>query len=123
MKRILLLISCLIISIATAFAVEGLNPYAYKLEYHGQSDNNRKMTLKYWLNAPAKSVSITVSYMLDDAQQVVSYVGTTNEGENTVTVSTAGLPANTSLSWSVTVNQTTKTKPTQVSTNYRLYCP
>ena len=123
MKKILLLISCLIISIATAFAVEGLNPYAYKLEYHGQSDNNRKMTLKYWLNAPAKSVSITVSYMLDDAQQVVSYEGTTNEGENTVTVSTAGLPANTPLSWSVTVNQTTKTEPTQVSTNYRLYCP
>ena len=81
------------------------------------------MTLKYWLNAPAKSVSITVSYMHDDAQQVVSYVGTTNEGENTVTVSTAGLPANTPLSWSVTVNQTTKTKPTQVSQSYRFYCP
>ena len=103
--------------------MSGLNPYAYKLEYDGQSDNNRKMTLKYWLNAPAKSVSITVSYVLDNAQQVVSYVGTTNEGENTVTVSTAGLPANTSLSWSVTVNQTTKTKPTQVSQSYRFYCP
>lgn len=123
MKRILLLISSLMISIATAFAVVGLNPYAYKLEYVGQSDYNRKMTLKYWLNAPAKSVSITVSYMHDNAQQVVSYVGTTNEGENTVTVSTAGLPANTSLSWSVTVNQTTKTKPTQVSQSYRFYCP
>ena len=123
MKKYLLLILLVTLSFSSAFAVEGLNPYAYKLEYVGQSDNNRKMTLKYWLNAPAKSVSITVSYMLDDAQQVVSYVGTTNEGENTVTVSTAGLPANTPLSWSVTVNQTTKTKPTQVSTNYRLYCP
>ena len=123
MKKILLLILLVTLSFSTAFAVVGLNPYAYKLEYVGQSDCNRKMTLKYWLNAPAKSVSITVSYVLDNAQQVVSYVGTTNEGENTVTVSTAGLPANTSLSWSVTVNQTTKTKPTQVSQSYRFYCP
>ena len=123
MKKYLLLILLVTLSFSSAFAVEGLNPYAYKLEYVGQSDYNRKMTLKYWLNAPAKSVSITVSYVLDDAQQVVSYVGTTNEGENTVTVSTAGLPANTSLSWSVTVNQTTKTKPTQVSQSYRFYCP
>ena len=122
--RIRLAMILMAVSFCTSiFAVEGLNPYAYKLEYVGQSDNNRKMTLKYWLNAPAKSVSITVSYMLDDAQQVVSFVGTTNEGENTVTVSTAGLPANTPLSWSVTVNQTTKTKPTQVSQSYRFYCP
>ena len=123
MKKYLLLLLFVTLSFSSAFAVEGLNPYAYKLEYVGQSDYNRKMTLKYWLNAPAKSVSITVSYMLDDAQQVVSYVGTTNEGENTVTVSTAGLPANTPLSWSITVNQTTKTKPTQVSQSYRFYCP
>ena len=123
MKKILLLLLFVTLSLSTAFAVSGLNPYAYKLEYDGQSDNNRKMTLKYWLNAPAKSVSITVSYVQDGTQQVVNYAGTTKEGENTVTVSTAGLPANTPLSWSVTVNQTSKTKPTQVSTDYRLYCP
>ena len=127
MKKILLLISCLIISIATAFAVEGLNPYAYKLEYHGQSDNNRKMTLKYWLNAPAEAVTISLEYDDDGAKKVANYSGTTQEGENTVTISTAGLPANTPISWSVTANKNSRAasdlEPIKISKEYRIYCP
>ena len=127
MKRILLLISCLIISIATAFAAVGLNPYAYKLEYVGQSDYNRKMTVKYWLNAPAEAVTISLEYDDDGAKKVANYSGTTQEGENTVTISTAGLPANTPISWSVTANKNSRAasdlEPIKISKEYRIYCP
>lgn len=127
MKKILLLISCLIISVATAFAAAGLNPYAYKLEYVGQSDNNRKMTVKYWLNAPAEAVTISLEYEDDGAKKVATYSGTTQEGENTVTVSTAGLPANTPISWSVTANKNSRAasdlEPIKISKEYRIYCP
>lgn len=127
MKKILLLISCLIISIATAFAAAGLNPYAYKLEYVGQSDYNRKMTVKYWLNAPAEAVTISLEYDDDGAKKVASYSGTTQEGENTVTFSTAGLPANTPISWSVTANKNSRAasdlEPIKISKEYHIYCP
>lgn len=127
MKKILLLISCLIISIATAFAATGLNPYAYKLEYVGQSDYNRKMTVKYWLNAPAEAVTISLEYDDDGAKKVASYSGTTQEGENTVTFSTAGLPANTPISWSVTANKNSRAasdlEPIKISKEYHIYCP
>ncbi len=123
MKKYLLLILLVTLSFSSAFAVEGLNPYAYKLGTVTQSDNNRKMTFQYWLNAPATSVSISISYTLGDSQHVMNYSGTTNEGENNVTVSTAGIPANTPISWSVTVNKASNSEPKQVSTNYRFYCP
>ena len=123
MKKYLLLLLFVTLSFASAFAVAGLNPYAYKLGTVTQSDNNRKMTFQYWLNAPATSVSISISYTLDDSQHVMNYSGTTNEGENNVTVSTAGIPANTPISWSVTVNKASNSEPKQVSTNYRFYCP
>ena len=84
------------------------------------------MTLKYWLNAPAKTVSISLTYEEDDMNKVANYTGTTKEGLNEVTISTAGLPANTAISWSVTVNKTSPTEPKQISTstyNYRFYNP
>jgi hypothetical protein len=107
----------------SSYAVTGLNPYAYKMEFGGQSDNNRKMTFRYWLNAPAKNVSISISYQTDDTPQTMSYAGTGKEGLNEVTVSTAGLPAGTPISWSVTVANASNTEPKQVSTDYRFYCP
>lgn len=127
MKKILLLISCLIISVATAFAAAGLNPYAYKLEYAGQSDNNRKMTVKYWLNAPAEAVTISLEYDDEGAKKVATYSGTTKEGENTVTFSTAGLPAKTPISWSITANKSSRAasdlEPIKISKEYHIYCP
>lgn len=125
MKKTLLpmiIIVCWLYSIQT-YAATGLNPYAYKLEYGNQSDNNRKMTLRYWLNAPAESAQITLSYILDDTPQVLSLAGTTNEGENEVTISTAGLPAGVPISWSVTATRTSKESPTQISQYYHFYCP
>ena len=127
MKKYLLLLLFVTLSLSTAFAVEGLNPYAYKLEYVGQSDNNRKMTLKYWLNAPAEAVTISLEYDDDGAKKVANYSGTTQEGENTVTISTAGLPANTPISWSVTANKNSRAasdlEPIKISKEYRIYCP
>ena len=127
MKKILLLISSLIISIATAFAAAGLNPYAYKMEYVGQSDYNRKMTVKYWLNAPAEAVTISLEYDDEGSKKVANYSGTTQEGENTVTFSTAGLPANTPISWSVTANKNSRAasdlEPIKISKEYYIYCP
>ena len=127
MKKILLLILLVTLSFSSAFAVEGLNPYAYKLEYVGQSDNSRKMTLKYWLNAPAEAVTISLEYDDDGAKKVANYSGTTQEGENTVTISTAGLPAKTPISWSVTANKNSRAasdlEPIKISKEYRIYCP
>lgn len=123
MKKALLLISFLMITFAAAWAVTGLNPYAYKLEFGGQTDNNRKMILKYWLNAPAETVSIEVSYMDGSTPKVFTFAGTTNEGENSVEISTLGLPANTPLSWSVTAAKTSPTSPTKIGTHYSMYCP
>lgn len=57
MKKILLLISSLIISIATAFAVEGLNPYAYNLSWQ-QPNDNRTLQVSYCLNAPETNTKI-----------------------------------------------------------------
>ena len=111
------------ITFSAAWAAAGLNPYAYKLEFGGQTDNNRKMILKYWLNAPASSVSIEVSYMDGGTPKVFTFAGTTNEGENSVEVSTIGLPANTPLSWSVTAAKTSPTSPTKIDTHYSMYCP
>lgn len=39
------------------------------------------MTLKYWLNAPAKTVSISLTYEEDDMNKVANYTGTTREGK------------------------------------------
>lgn len=122
MRRICATIMVILCSLSL-YAVTGLNPYAYKLEFGEQSDNNRKMTFRYWLNAPAKNVSISISYKNDDTLQAMQYAGTGKEGLNEVTVSTAGLPANTKISWSVTVANASNTEPKQVSTDYRFYCP
>lgn len=123
MKKTLLLISFLMITFSAAWAVEGLNPYAYKLEFGGQTDNNRKMILKYWLNAPAESVSIEVTYMDGSTPRVATFAGTTTEGENSIEVSTLGLPARVPLSWSVTVNKTSPATPTKIGTTHSMYCP
>ncbi|MBR5328168.1 MAG: hypothetical protein IKV31_06475 [Paludibacteraceae bacterium] len=122
MRRICVTILVILCSLSS-YAVTGLNPYAYKMEFGGQSDNNRKMTFRYWLNAPAKNVSISISYQNDNTPLTMQYAGTGNEGVNEVTVSTAGLPAGTDISWSVTVANASNTEPKQVSTDYRFYCP
>jgi hypothetical protein len=81
------------------------------------------MTLHYWLNAPATSVSVSISYEDDGMPKIKTVKGTVAEGKNSVVVSTAGIPANTPISWSVTVNKASNTEPVQISKTYNFYCP
>lgn len=122
MKRIYSILLAFV-CIAVSYAATGLNPYAYKLEAGAQSDDNRKMTVRYWLNAPADAVAININYMQDKTPAVRTITGTTKEGVNEVTFSIAGLPTETPLSWSVTVNKASNTSPKQISTYHSLYCP
>ncbi len=122
MKRIYSILLAFV-CIAVSYAATGLNPYAYKLEAGAQSDANRKMTVRYWLNAPADAVAININYMEAGTPAVRTITGTTKEGVNEVTFSIAGLPTETPLSWSVTVNKASNTSPKQISTYHSLYCP
>ena len=134
MKKILLLISCLIISIATAFAVEGLNPYAYNLSWK-QTNSNRTLQVSYCLNAPAKSVTIEI---LNEGNVAASFSGPTTETKydrnktptvtpNVVNINMAELvkkvPMGTDLQWRVKVTGTSPSVPTKVSQTYNIYCP
>ena len=122
MKRIYSILLAFV-CIAVSYAATGLNPYAYKLEAGAQSDANRKMTVRYWLNAPADAVAININYMEAGTPAVRTITGTTKEGVNEVTFSIAGLPTETPLSWSVTVNKASNTSPKQISTYHSLYSP
>lgn len=135
MKKILLLISFVLLSVSAAFAVEGLNPYAYNLSWQ-QTNNNRTLQVSYCLNAPAKSVTIEIL----DAQGNVaaSFSGPTTETKydrtktptvtpNVVNINMAELvgkvPMGTDLQWRVKVTGTSPSVPTKVSQTYNIYCP
>ena len=135
MKKILLLISCLIISIATAFAVEGLNPYAYNLSWQ-QTNDNRTLQVSYCLNAPAKSVTIEI--LNAQGNVAASFSGPTTETKydrnktptvtpNVVNINMAELvskvPMETDLQWRIKVTGTSPSVPTKVSQTYNIYCP
>ena len=135
MKKILLLISTLIISIATAFAVEGLNPYAYNLSWQ-QTNDNRTLQVSYCLNAPAKSVTIEI--LNAQGNVAASFSGPTTETKydrnktptvtpNVVNINMAELvskvPMETDLQWRIKVTGTSPSVPTKVSQTYNIYCP
>lgn len=135
MKRILLLISCLIISVASTFAIEGLNPYAYNLSWQ-QTNNNRTLQVSYCLNAPAKSVTIEI--LNEQGNVAASFSGPTTETKydrtktptvtpNVVNINMAELvskvPMGTDLQWRVKVTGTSPSAPTKVSQTYNIYCP
>lgn len=135
MKKILLLISSLIISISTAFAVEGLNPYAYNLSWR-QTNDNRTLQVSYCLNAPAKSVTIEI--LNEQGNVAASFSGPTTETKydrtktptvtpNVVNINMAELvskvPMGTDLQWRVKVTGTSPSAPTKVSQTYNIYCP
>lgn len=139
MKKILLLISCLIISIATAFAVEGLNPYAYNLSWR-QTNDNRTLQVSYCLNAPAKSVTLDIlneagtqvlasftnlpvgetEYNKDNNPQITPHVYEINMAE----LISRELPMGSALSWRITVTGTSPGVPTMITAKtFNFYCP
>ena len=105
MKRILLLISCLIISIATAFAADP-NPYAYNLKKISYDDNSKTLVIGYSLNAPADSIFVYA----EDAggrKYQLCHLGARGAGDHTESLQLLYaddvdiLPRNEQLTWGV----------------------
>ncbi len=118
MKKILLLISFVILSLVTY----ALNPFAYALS-STLSDDQSKLTVNYKLNATATSVKVEIY----NGQTKVKTVDCTSEGLTkgvySVDISTADLPKGTTLTWKVVVNGNSVSAPTQESTSYSFFCP
>lgn len=105
MKRILLLISCLIISIATAFAADP-NPYAYNLKKISYDDNSKTLVIGYSLNAPADSIFVYA----EDAggrKYQLCHLGARGAGDHTESLQLLYaddadiLPRNEQLTWGI----------------------
>ena len=135
MKKYLLLLLFVTLSFSTAFAVEGLNPYAYNLSWQ-QTNNNRTLQVSYCLNAPAKSVTIEI--LNEQGNVAASFSGPTTETKydrnktptvtpNVVNINMAELvnkvPMGTDLQWRIKVTGTSPSVPTKVSQTYNIYCP
>ena len=117
MKKILLLISFVILSLVTY----ALNPFAYALS-STLSDDQSRLTVNYTLNADATSVSVRI---LKNGQEVKkdTYTGTAkNKGAHTLTVDMTSLPAG-AYTWDVQVTGNSVSVPTQESTSYSFFCP
>ena len=120
MKKILLIISLLVISLLS-FAAQ-LNPFAYNLRSE-LSAGQSTLTVHYSLNSTATSVKVVVmNGNTVVAEKDCSSLGLT-KGNYTTTISTASFPTDTELTWKVEVKGTSVAKPTVVSTTYSLYHP
>ena len=118
MKKILLLISFVILSLATY----ALNPFAYALSSELSADQST-LTVKYKLNATATSVQIEI---YNGQTKVKTVDGTTTVGDaeiNTVNISTEDLPGGANLTWKVVVNGESVKDPTLHGTTYSIYHP
>ena len=107
MKKILLLISFVILSLATY----ALNPFAYALS-STLSDDQSTLTVNYTLNADATSVSVRI---MKNGQEVKkdTYTGTAkNKGAHMLTVDMTSLPAG-AYTWDVQVTGNSVSVPTQ----------
>ena len=118
MKKILLLISFVILSLVTY----ALNPFAYALS-STLSDDQSTLTVNYKLNATATSVTVEIY----NGQTKVKTVDCTSEGLTkgaySVDISTADLPKGTTLTWKVNVKGALVSSPTKDNTEYSFYHP
>lgn len=138
MKKVLLLISFLMITFSAAWAVTGLNPYAYNLKAE-QINDNRTLRISYCLNAPAKAVTIKI---FRDDVLILSKKGKTtetsfdrskstfpdNHAPNIVDISMAELLKydgiiGEALTWSIEVEGTSPSSPTLIDNTFSFYCP
>ena len=120
MKKILLLISFVILSLVTY----ALNPFAYALS-STLSDDQKTLTVNYTLNADATSVTITV---FCDGEQYYAHTYTGNAKNyddariHTLEVPMTDFPGGL-CTWEITVTGNSVSVPTQESTFHYLYCP
>ena len=106
MKKILLLISFVIISFSTAFAAADPNPYAYNLRKISYDDNSKTLVIGYSLNAPADSIFVYA----EDAggrKYQLCHIGARGAGDHTESLQLLYaddvdiLPRNEQLTWGV----------------------
>ena len=106
MKKILLLISFVIISFSTAFAAADPNPYAYNLRKISYDDNSKTLVIGYSLNAPADSIFVYA----EDAggrKYQLCHIGARAAGDHTESLQLLYaddvdiLPRNEQLTWGV----------------------
>ena len=97
-----------------------LNPFAYNLS-STLSEEGTTLTVNYTLNANADAVEVVIL----NGEEVVKTIPCKgiNKGTYTVEVSTAGLPQDVDLTWSVNVKGTSVETPTQEEKMYSMYCP
>ena len=120
MKKILLIISLLVISLLS-FAAQ-LNPFAYGLRSE-LSAGQSTLTVHYSLNSTATSVKVVVmNGNTVVAEKDCSSLGLT-KGNYTTTISTAGFPMDTELTWKVEVKGASVAQPTEIKQNYSFWHP
>ena len=122
MKKSLLLISLLILSLTTWAAQ--LNPFAYDLSSK-LSDDQKTLLVSYRLNAPATGITITV---FCDGEQYYTHTYTGNAKNyddariHTLEVPMTDFPGGL-CTWEITVTGEKVLKPTQVGNGYSFYSP
>ena len=120
MKKVLLIISLLVISLLSFAA--NLNPFAYNLRSE-LSAGQSTLTVHYSLNSTATSVKVVVmNGNTVVAEKDCSSLGLT-KGNYTTTISTTGFPMDTELTWKVVVEGTKVTQPTEITQNYSFWHP
>ena len=115
MKKTLLLISLLILSLTTWAADVYLNPFAYDLS-SSLSNDKSTLTVNYKLNSTATSVNVQIY----SGAVLVKTVDCSSKGlvrgAYTVEIPTVDLPKGANLSWKINVQGTPVSKPVKVTT-------
>ncbi len=101
MKKLLLILTVVFVSVTSVFA--GLNPYAYGLKSY-LNDDKSELTMIYTLNANAETSQVYI-FEKEKGNIVKTLTnGKITQGTCTLTVATADLPKDVPLSWKVVVN-------------------
>ena len=126
MKKILLLLSILTISITSVIAATAsgnLNPFAYDLSAE-LNQETMQLTVHYTLNAPATSVVVRI---FNGNTEEKSYTCGTNErakGSHTISnIDLSDCPKGVNLTWRVDVKGVAVNTPTCVKNDVRFYAP
>ena len=113
MKKLLLSAVFAMVALTTTFAAQ-LNPFAYNLSSELSADQST-LTVHYSLNSTATNVKVVVmNGNTVVAEKDCSSLGLTKGNYNT-TISTAGFPTDTELTWKVEVKGTSVAKPSRVT--------